>query len=116
MKLSIFSLAVLLSVGLVSAAPSPGGSKSKSKGPPGPPSGTFGSASQSCSGSQSSIHCCNSNGGQGKSHGKNVFHDGETYNLVCSQINDCAADQPVQAICSTTVACCQGDGCVAIAN
>ena len=83
MKFSLFSTALLMGIGLSAAAPSAEPNKSK-KGPPGPPDGSYGSVSQSCSASQSSIHCCQANGGQGKNH--HVRHQDEEYNLVCSQL------------------------------
>ena len=82
MKFSLFSTTLLMAIGLSTAAPfaEPG----KPKDPPGPPDGTYGSVSQSCSASQSSIHCCQANGGQGKDH--KVKYQDDQYNLVCSQI------------------------------
>ncbi|KAL8784309.1 MAG: hypothetical protein Q9213_004067 [Squamulea squamosa] len=116
MKFSIFSTILLMGVGLSAAAPSaePNGDGKDKKHPPGPPDGSYGSVSQSCSASQSSIHCCQANGGQGKSH--HVKYKNDEYNLVCSQLFSGENNKPVQAICSTTVACCIGDYCTAIAN
>lgn len=121
------------------AAPAPNGSKGP-KGPPGPPSGTVYGVSQSCSASQSSISCCNTRNNGGKK--KNVYYPDGSAELTCSQIDGKLLyfdvplrslkstltrgfhvvvgkgheNKPVQEICSTTVACCIGDGCVAIAN
>jgi len=83
MKFSLFSTALLMAVGLSAAAPSAEPNKDK-KSPPGPPNASYGSVSQSCSASQSSIHCCQANGGQGKNH--QVKYQDQQYNLVCSQI------------------------------
>ncbi|MCJ1363919.1 hypothetical protein MMC16_003028, partial [Acarospora aff. strigata] len=84
MKLFVFSLALLLSTGLVSAAPNPVAGGSKSKGPPGPPSKSFGSLKQSCSAKQSSIRCCNQTKNGKSSH--KVNYGGESYDLQCNQI------------------------------
>lgn len=86
MKLSLLSLA-MLSIGLSIAAPSPA-----PKGPPGPPSGTVGKASQSCGNSisQSSLHCCNQSGSNrgGSPKSKKVVKDGgNAYDMQCSAIN-----------------------------
>lgn len=86
MKLSIFSLAFLMGMTLSAALPNAeAGKDDKKKGPPGPPDSAYGSVSQSCSASQSSIHCCQANGGQGKDH--KVKYQDQQYNMVCSQIN-----------------------------
>ena len=124
MKLSIIGLAILLSASAVSAAPK--------KSPPGPPNISFGKAKQTCSAKQSSIRCCNQSQ-QGGSHHK-VKYEEDIYDMQCNQIDGetfllyqrviVAAytyalekdDKPVLSICSTTVACCFGDGCIAIAN
>ncbi|KAI9777817.1 MAG: hypothetical protein M1816_004406 [Peltula sp. TS41687] len=115
MKLSLSIVAVL--AGLAVATPIADGSKSSS-GPPGPPHGkSFKSIKQSCSAKQSSIRCCNqtSNGSSKASSKSKVKHGVQNFDLFC---NDIHADDSkvVSDICSTTVACCIGDGCVAIAN
>ncbi len=83
-KLSLFSLSLMVVAAM--SSPTPGGHK---KGPPGPPSGTYGGISQSCSASQSSIHCCNTNGNKvnkGKGKDKHVSWADGSELLVCSQI------------------------------
>ncbi|KAL9000357.1 MAG: hypothetical protein Q9188_005693, partial [Gyalolechia gomerana] len=85
MKFSLVSTVFLMGISLSIAAPSAEPGKDKKKGPPGPPEGSYGSVSQSCSASQSSIHCCQANGGQGKSH--HVKYKDDEYNLVCSQLS-----------------------------
>jgi len=90
MKFSLLSLAVLLSAGVASALPhawageGEGEGKGKHHGPPGPPSGSYESASQSCSASQSSIHCCNQGGSGPRNH--KVGYIGSTYDMQCSQV------------------------------
>lgn len=77
MHFALFNLALVASAALSAAAPS--------KGPPGPPKGSLGSVSQSCSASQSSIHCCQANGNKVGSK-KNVYYPDGSAQLVCSQI------------------------------
>ena len=77
MQFSILSFALIASAALSAAAPK--------KGPPGPPSGTYGGVSQSCSASQSSIHCCQANGNKNGDK-KNVYYPDGNAQLVCSQI------------------------------
>jgi len=94
MKLSLFSTALFMAIGLSAALPNGKHGKDDNndnnddeenkKSPPGPPNSSYGSVSQTCSASQSSIHCCQANGGQGKNH--QVKYQNNQYNLVCSQI------------------------------
>ncbi|KAI4133845.1 MAG: hypothetical protein LQ347_002019 [Umbilicaria vellea] len=115
MKVTIFGLLALLSVGMSVAAPSPHPGKNGKDGPPGPPSYNMGKIKQQCSAKQSSISCCNSNGG-GSGKGKSVFWPSGSNNQACDQITEGDNNKNVQDICSTTVACCIGDGCIAIAE
>lgn len=85
MKLSLFSLAVVLSAGLVAAAPSPEAKKSKYNEPPPPPPRSAQSVSQTCSASQSSVKCCNQASSVG-SKGHKVYYGENTFDLQCSQI------------------------------
>ncbi|KAL8749766.1 MAG: hypothetical protein Q9199_007490, partial [Rusavskia elegans] len=84
MKFSLISTVLLTGISLSIAAPSAEPGKGK-KSPPGPPDASYGSVSQSCSASQSSIRCCQANGGQGKSH--HVKYKDDEFNLVCSQLS-----------------------------
>jgi len=94
MKLSLNALA-MLSIGLTLAAASPMPGK---HGPPGPPGGTVGEASQSCGNSisLSSLHCCTQSrsgnaGEKGGSKGKGDSHkvvktNDSAYDMQCSAI------------------------------
>ena len=106
MKFSIFSTILLLSVGLSAAAPSGEPDKCKckdKKSPPGPPDKSYGSITQICSASQSSVRCCTVNDGQGKGKGKGKSHHvkykDDDYDLVCNQLysgeyESCWLDKP----------------------
>ncbi|KAK5012284.1 hypothetical protein BJ546DRAFT_1062607 [Cryomyces antarcticus] len=97
------------------AAPSP------APGPPPPPKKGVSSVSQSCSASQSSISCCNVSNGNPSGppkKGQSVVAYPNGGNVIdCSIIVvDGNKNKLVNQICSTTVACCIGNGCIAIAE
>ena len=77
MHFSFAALVLVASAALATPAPS--------KKPPGPPKGTYGGISQSCSASQSSIHCCKANGNK-VGNKKDVYYPDGSAQLVCSQI------------------------------
>ncbi len=101
MQFSLLTLTLLISVGLVAAAPAPGGNKSKS--PPGPPSGKFSKVKQQCSAKQSSIRCCNVSSSKGN---KKVSYKDESFDLVCNQISGTSSDL-LPAVVGGLLFCCR---------
>ena len=146
MQFSVISLAMLLSAGLAIAAPAPvPGPPGPPPPPPGKSVASISqscSASQSsiscCN--ESGGPPPGPKGGKGPASPAQVAYNGQIFNLQCSQIigeytiagvaisflytmdansllaEEAEAKNPVLNICSTTVACCIGTGCVAIAE
>ncbi|KAK4904022.1 hypothetical protein LTR49_026449 [Elasticomyces elasticus] len=111
MKFTLATFAALFSI--VAASPTPGAG-----GVPGPPAGKFSHVKQQCQGHQANIRCCNLAGGNNGGDNKYDVQVGDQSIVgICDQdITHADGNKQTQAICSVTVACCIGDGCIAIAN
>ncbi|KAK1079081.1 hypothetical protein LTR33_006690 [Friedmanniomyces endolithicus] len=103
MKFTLAAFAALFSI--IAATPTPGAG-----GLPGPPAGKFSHVKQQCQAHQANIRCCNLAGGNNGGNNKYDVQVGD------KSIVDADGNKQTQAICSVTVACCIGDGCIAIAN
>ncbi|TKA74452.1 hypothetical protein B0A49_08758 [Cryomyces minteri] len=111
MKFTVAALAALLSVVAASPMPAAGGL-------PGPPAGKFSHVKQQCQAHQANIRCCNVAGGNnGGNNNYNISVGDQSVLAVCpTDITNADGNKQTSTICSVTVACCIGDGCVAIAN